>query len=126
MKINEDNLQPLVLKGSTLTLVFAAAVSGMFFQKPVTLGVIAGGLIAIANFIWQSSAASRLLSGQTDKPAASSAIRFILRLTIIALLLYLIIVSGYFSIAGLLLGLSVVVITIFCITICLAIKNKGD
>ena len=126
MKINEDNLLNAVIKGSAIVLVIAVAASTLFFSRQVSLGILAGGLIAILNFVWQRSVMSRLLLTQVEKPAVVSTIRFILRLAVIALVLYAILVSGIFSVAGLLVGLSVVVITIVFFTLCLAIQNKGD
>jgi hypothetical protein len=126
MKINEDNLLTAVITGSTILLLTSGLVSFLFISRPVSYGILAGGLIAVINFVWQRSVMRRVLSIQPAKPAAFVTARYVLRLGITAVLLYQILTSGYFSVAGLFVGLSVVVIMIVIFTVYLAIQNKGD
>ncbi len=114
---NEDNLLRVVVIGSsTLALVLSLA-SLFLFSRPMGLGIAAGAGIAVVNFIWQRSIMQRALGLQLHRPAAYVVIRYLLRLGLTAILLYWILTSGLFSLAGLLVGLSVVVIMIVLCTV---------
>ncbi len=87
----------------------------LFSTAAVAFGIAAGAGIAILNFVWQRNIMQRVLGLQINRPAAYTTIRYLLRLCLTALLLYYILTSGLFSVTGLLVGLSVVVLLIiFC------------
>lgn len=126
MKISEDNLLTSVIVGSTGLSVLLALLGTIVFSMSTGLGIAAGSAIAIINFIWQRSIMRRALLMQHGRPTIFTSVRYLLRLGIAAIALYFILTSGKFSLTGLFVGLSVVVITIIICTSLCAIQNKGD
>jgi hypothetical protein len=59
--INEDNLFAVIIKGS-LGLLAVLTVGGLaLFSGKVALGILAGGIIAIVNFLWMRNVLQRIL-----------------------------------------------------------------
>lgn len=126
IKIHENNLLTVVTVGSTALALLLSLSGALLFSTPLGLGIIAGSGIAIVNFVWLRSIMQRVLSLQTGRPTIYATVRYLLRLGVSAVLLYFILVSGMFSLTGLLVGLSVVVIMISICTLLFLIQNKGD
>ena len=123
--INEARL-PTVILQSSVVLLFIATVAGfLFYTMPVGLGILAGGSIAIINFAWQRRTLRQLLGSQIPATPGSAALRYLLRLSITAVILYAVLTSGYFSTIALLVGLSVIVAVIIVLTLYSAFY-KGD
>jgi ATP synthase I chain len=123
--INEDNLFTVIVKGS-LGLVALLSITGwLLFSLKVGLGALAGGCIAIANFFWIRNVLQRILGQLPAKASLYAQLRYIARLSITAVLLYFIITSGWFSLAGLFVGLSVIVINIIVLSIYSALRAGG-
>jgi hypothetical protein len=124
-RISEDNLYPVIITGS-LSLLAVLVVTGLvFFSLKTGLGVLAGGAIAIVNFIWMRNALQRILGLLPRKPNLYAQMRFIARITVTGLVLYGIITSGWFSLVGLLVGLSVIVATIIALSLYCALRTGG-
>ncbi|MBI2354178.1 MAG: ATP synthase subunit I [Deltaproteobacteria bacterium] len=124
-RITEDNLFAVIIKGS-LALLAVLAIGGFaIFSVETGLGVLAGGIIAIVNFIWLRNVLQRILGLLTAKPTQYALMRFVARLTVTALVLYVVITSGWFSLAGLLVGLSVIVANIIALSIYGALRTGG-
>ena len=123
--INEDNLFAVIIKGS-LSLVACLTLSGWaLFSAKVGLGALAGGCIAIANFFWIRNVLERILGQLPSNATTYAQLRFIARLSITGMLLYFIITSGWFSLAGIFVGLSVIVINIIALSIYSALRAGG-
>jgi len=126
IRINEDNLLTVVVIGSIL-LSTALALSGFaLYGHKTGYGIIAGAGIAIINFVWQRTIIQRVLGLHINRPVAYTSVRYLLRLTVTAVLLYFILTSGLFSVTGLFVGLSVIVIMIAFCTVYFTIHHKGD
>ena len=125
MAINEDNLCAFIIKGSLCLTVFLALVGWSLFSLPVGLGAAAGGSIAIANFFWMRTVLQRILGQLPAHASRHAQLRFIARLSVTALLLYFIVTSGWFSLAGLFVGLSVIVINIITLSLYSALRTGG-
>lgn len=123
--INEARLPARILQASIVLLVIATATCFFFYTTSVGLGVLAGGSIAIINFVWQRRTLGQLLEQQAVPSAGATAFRYLLRLSITAVILYAALTSGRFSIIGLLVGLSVIVAVIIALTLYSAFY-KGD
>ncbi len=123
--INEDNLFAVIIKGSLGLVVFLTLAGWVLFSQQFALGVLAGGCIAIANFFWIRNVLQRILGQQPAKATMYAQLRFIARLSITGLVLYFIITSGSFSLAGLFVGLSVIVINIITLSLCSALRAGG-
>ena len=123
--INEDNLFAVIIKGSLGLLAFLTLAGWTLFSGKVGLGVLAGGCIAIANFFWIRNVVQRILGQLPARATMYAQFRFVARLSLTGLLLYFIITSGWFSLAGLFVGLSVIVINIIALSIYSALRAGG-
>ena len=123
--INEARLPAVILQASVVLLAIATTAGFLFYTAPVGLGILAGGSIAIINFVWQRRTLRQLLDHQIAPSAGSAAVRYLLRLSITAVILYAVLTSGRFSIIALLVGLSVIVAVIIALTLYSAFY-KGD
>ncbi|KAB0672036.1 ATP synthase subunit I [Oryzomonas sagensis] len=123
--INEDNLFAVIIKGS-LALLAVLSIGGFaFFSAKAGMGILAGGIIAISNFAWLRNVLQRILGLMPAKPNLYAQIRFVGRITVTGLVLYVIITSGWFSLAGLLVGLSVIVANIIALSLYSALRTGG-
>ncbi|NTV50094.1 MAG: ATP synthase subunit I [Geobacteraceae bacterium] len=123
--INEDNLFAVIIKGSLGLLFFLALAGWVLFSPRVGLGALAGGCIAIANFFWIRNVLQRILGQLPANASRYAQLRFIARLSLTALILYFVITSGWFSLAGVIVGLSVIVINIIAISLYSALRAGG-
>jgi len=125
MVINEDNLIALIMKTSLALSCILAICGWLFFSGKFGYSILAGGMLALANFIWMKSMLVRVIYSAPSAPTRYAQLRLILRLTAVAVMLYLAIISGLFSIIGLIIGLSVIVINIFAFTLYLLLGSGG-
>lgn len=124
-KINEDNIFSWLVAGSLLLSAILGVVSALILSPRFGVSLFAGGVLATANFLWLRrglEAALRLLPANASRFAV---LRFLLRLAIMAMLLYFLIVVLGADIFGLLLGLSVIVINIVALSIYLSTRKGG-
>ncbi len=125
MRITDDNLLTfLAACTGSLVVVFTIAgwilVSGRFAYS-----VAAGGCLALLNFIWLRSALLKILQMPAEKAFQASNVRYILRLAALAFILWLLIVKAGLNIFGLLLGLSVLVISIVLLSFYKLLQSGG-
>ena len=125
MTINEDNLFAVIIKGSLGLMAFLTLAGWALFSPQVGLGALAGGCIAIVNFFWIRNVLQRILWQLPAKATMYAQLRFIARLSLTGVLLYFIITSGWFSLAGLFVGLSVIVINIITLSLYSALRAGG-
>lgn len=123
--INEDNLFAVIIKGSLGLLVFLTLAGLAFFSSKIAFGILAGGGIAVANFLWIRNVLQRVLGLMPAKATSYAHLRFIARLSATGILLYFIITSGWFSFIGLFVGLSVIVINIIALSLYSALRAGG-
>lgn len=123
--IHEDNLFGVIIKGSLGLLTILTLVGLTFFSTKTGLGILAGGITAIINFIWLRSVLQRILGQLPARPFVYAQMRFIGRISITGFVLYLIITSGWFSLAGILVGLSIIVANIIALSLYSALRAGG-
>lgn len=82
-------------------------------NQGVTLGVAAGGLVAIGAFYWMGRTLRQTLRETDGGAARRYQIRYVLRLVALAALLFLLVAVVRIDPIGLVVGLSVVIISIF-------------
>lgn len=123
--INEDNLFAVIIKGSLALLAVLSTAGFILFSVKVGLGVLAGGVIAVANFAWLRNVLQRILGLMPARPNLYAQLRFVARIAVTGLVLYVIITSGWFSLAGLLVGLSVIVANIIALSLYSALRTGG-
>lgn len=123
--INEDNLFGVIIKGSLALLALLTSAGFAFFDPRTGLGILAGGVIAIVNFLWMRNVLQRILGLLPAKPTLYAQVRFVLRISVTGFCLYLLIVSGWVSLAGLLVGLSIIVANIIALSLYGALRAGG-
>ena len=123
--IHEDSLFTAIIKGSVALLLLLSLSGFAFFSAKTALGVLAGGAIGIINFLWMRNILRKILGILPPNPGRYAVLWFVARMTVIGIVLYLLLVSGYFSLTGLMAGLSVIVITIMTLSIRGALYSKN-
>jgi hypothetical protein len=122
---SEENLFPTIIKGSIAVLTVMTAIAFLFFSAKTAGGIIAGGTIALLNFIWMRKALEQILGLMPDNPARHSFFRFIARLTATGAALFLILRSELVSLPGLLVGLSIIAVNIIALSLYRALRTGG-
>ena len=121
----ETDILAIVTKWSWLLLVIMTATCSIFGSTSFGLGVAAGGIIALGNNFWLRSILERILLQQRADARSYAIVRYILRLTISGIIIVTLMKFGI-NIAGLLVGLSTLVITITTVSVFLSLSDKGE
>jgi hypothetical protein len=125
VKIDENNIFPVVTAGSWLLLAAFTAAGAILVSLSFAGGVLAGGLVAIANCHWLYRILQRAMQLPATQAVRFAQFRYLIRLGIIAVIVALLITYGKINIFGLLLGLSVVVVAIVAVAAYMATRNGG-
>lgn len=123
--IFEDNIFPLIIKGSLGLLALLTFAGCAIFSMNTGMSILTGGAIAIVNFLWLRNVIQRLLILLPGKPVFYVQSRFLIRIILTGFVLYAVITSGWCSIAPLLLGLSIIVANIVALSIYGAMRAGG-
>ena len=124
-RINEDNIFSWLVAGSLLLSAVLGLASALFISPRFGISLFAGGVLATANFLWLRRGLEAALQLLPENASRFAVLRFLLRLAIMAFLLYFLIVRLGADIFGLLLGLSVLVINITAFSIYLSTRKGG-
>jgi hypothetical protein len=125
VKINDENIITVLNAGSWILLALLAIVGWLLFSRHFAAGVVAGGVLAIANFYWLHSIMKRTLLLPKGTAQRFAMTRYMLRLVLIGVAVWIMIVRFNIDLIGLLVGLSVLVINIFALTIFRLISKGG-
>ena len=107
-----------------VSLLFGAATAAMISPR-FGISLFAGGLLATANFLWLRRGLTAALRLHASVAVRFAIFRYLLRLAVMALLLYFLIVRLNADIFGLLLGLSILVLNITAFSIYLSTRKGG-
>ncbi len=124
VKITENNIFTVLATGNWVLLAVMTAAGLAFVSVRFAAGVLAGGLIAIANCYWLYFILQRAMQLPVKKAVRFAQARYVIRLVLIALIVSALIIWTKIDVFGLLLGLSVLILTIIGITVYL-LKQKG-
>jgi len=113
------------LAGSLVLSLLLAAATALLINPRFGCSVLAGGILASANFIWIRRGLEAALNVRPGNASRFALIRFLLRLAIMAVLLYVLIVQLGANIIGLLVGLSVLVLNIIALSIYMSTRKGG-
>ena len=125
VKINDDDFITVLNVGSWVLLALLATLGFFLFSGHFALGVLAGGVLTMANFNWLQNILKRALLLPKGKAQSFAMSRYMLRLVLIGLAVWFMIVHFRIDLIGLLVGLSVLVINIFALTIYKLIAKEG-
>ncbi|MFC1844469.1 ATP synthase subunit I [Thermodesulfobacteriota bacterium] len=95
-----------------LLLLVMTAASGLFISPYFAKGLFIGGLIANISFILLKKDITRVLSGPLNAAKGRFLIKYYVRLTVLAVILFFLVRYRSVHLVGLLVGLSTVVISI--------------
>jgi len=121
----EKDILAIVTRWSWLLLGALTVICSLLGSLSFGIGVAAGGLIALGNNFWLRSIMERILIQQRADARSYAIVRYILRLTISGIIIVTLMKFGI-NIAGLLVGLSVLVITITTVSVFLSLSDKGE
>lgn len=121
-----DRTYDVIKRRNWVILLFLAAVSGLFMNPALTLGVILGGLISITNLSFLQHTVRQSFSSErkTRTKKAFLIIKSFFRLIILGGSIYLLITRGLVDPIGLAVGLSTVVFSIVSFGIHNAYKER--
>ncbi len=125
IRVVDGDILSMVTRWSWLMLAGLTIISSLIGSVNFGLGVAAGGLIALGNNFWLRSILERILIQQRSDARQYAVIRYILRLTISGIIIVVLLKFGI-NIAGLLVGLSTLVITITTVSVFLSLSDKGE
>ncbi len=124
-----DKLARQIRMYNWITLAVLGCASFFFMNAGFTLGVLLGGLLIIANFnVLQYTVRNCFApSGVMRAGKISLVANFYFRLAIMGIIIYIVITTGWVNPVGLVLGLSIVVISIIHVGIRAAWKlSSGE
>lgn len=122
-KINENNIFAYVSRGSLLLTLLLTLITLLFGTLKFSAGIFVGGLLSTANFYWLRNILQRALKLQPHNAPRFAVLRYLVRLALLAGIIFLLLTSGNIDVFGLLLGLSVIVINIIALSIYLSLKG---
>ncbi len=124
-RINENNIFAALNVCSWCLLALLTLAGLIFGSQRFAAGLAAGGILAILNYYWLRTILERVLSQRPGHAGRFVQIRYVLRLALLALVIYWLITHGGIDIVGLLVGLSVIVIIIMALSIYM-LTTKGE
>lgn len=116
-RITDDNLISVLTTGCACLVVIMSIIGWLTVSASFAGGIAIGGCLALLNFFWLRVALEKILQMPAGQATRSANIRYILRLTALGFILWLLITKAHISIPGLLVGLSVLVIGIVLLTL---------
>jgi len=125
-QITKDPIQKRI-EYLTLAIWISLSVIGYFlFETKFALSVLLGGILCLVNYQWLYRHAKAAITLTAKQGKSYMARRYILRLTTVAVSLFVMITILKVNIVGLLLGLSVVILGIMSYACFIYIFAGGD
>jgi len=126
--MNADFLNPRTMKNTSWIVLAVLAVSGwLWFGREFAIGILVGGLLAVLNFHFMAYILNSTLNRQwgsqeewqtTGRQAVSfMTLKYVLRFTVLAVIIFFLVTTGWVNIFGLVVGLSTVVLTLMVLGI---------
>jgi len=107
----KDPLQKKIEITNWIIMGILLMLSFFFMPYRFTLGMVLGGFISIVNFHWLDRDLRKVFSRLSERSGSFVMVKYFIRITVTAVVLYFIISADIVDIIGLLIGLSTVVIT---------------
>lgn len=125
IRTSDENLLPALSRYSWILLLILTAAGSMLVSARFGLSTLAGGILALGNYFWLRNIMQRILIQQRPDAKSYALLRYILRLSLLAIAVVVLFRIGV-DITGLLFGLSVLVITITIFSVYTLMRPKGD
>ena len=125
--IEKDLIQKRIEIANWIFLAVLFIPSLIFTPLKFALGVLIGGFICIINFHWLGRSLQGAFQnlGDIGNIKTPVMVRYYIRLVVTGLILYLLITGGAIDVIGLIVGLSVVVISIIITLIAVTFLKKN-
>ena len=121
--IKKTILQRKVEIANWVTLGVLAALSILFLSVRFAVGVCIGGIISIVNFYWLARDLRSSLLKHAERAKPFMVIKYYMRLIVTGVVLFVVITQVPVDVFGLVLGLSVVVISVVITVVGANVKN---
>lgn len=114
-------------KKNWITLLFFSSISFFTLNHFYTLGIIAGGLVSIANFMFMQHTLKKAFGTDCKRKSGKISIflYYYFRVLILGIIIFILLKYQWVNPVGLTLGLSTVVVAIAFMGISMAFKTKG-
>ncbi len=122
---NDHNLFRILTIGGYTLLVVMIAVGWIFGSQRMAAGIACGGLLTLGNTFWLKLCIERAMGLEPRQAGRFAVMRYLLRLGLLAGILFLLIVKIGIHIIGLIIGLSVFVIVIIGFSLYRAARTGG-
>jgi hypothetical protein len=99
-------------------------VSFVSMPNKFALGILFGGLISILNFHWLYRDLQNVFKQLTGSAKSSIMFKYYIRFALTAVVLYFVISKAFVDVIALIIGLSIVVITIVFTTVVTLVRNN--
>jgi hypothetical protein len=110
--IAKDPLQKKIEIANWIILAIIFIPSLIFASFKFALGVLLGGFISIVNFYWMQRSLRGIFEKSAGNIKGAVMLRYFIRLALSAVILYFLISADTVNVIGLIIGLSVVMISI--------------
>jgi len=122
---NDRNLFRTLTVASGVLLAVLIIGGWIFGSRQVAAGIACGGLLTLGNTFWLKRSIEQAMGLEPRQAGRFAVVRYVLRLALLAGLLYLLIVKIGIDIIGLIVGLSVLVIVIIGFSLYRAARTGG-
>jgi len=123
IKISENNLLTLLSRANIILTLLLTLAGSLFVSPQFSTGILLGSVLSIANFYWLKYILQRALLLHPVQAQRFIGLRYVIRLTILAVVILLLVNYAKVDILGLLAGLSVLVINIIALSIFMSLKG---
>lgn len=112
VKISENNIVTVLFGLSGSILLLLSLCGALFGSLKFAASILTGGILALVNFFWLLNAMKKVLQLPVATAGRFAQLRYVMRLAAMGIILYVLIVHVGMDIIGLIIGLSVLVISI--------------
>lgn len=112
IRIPKDQFQSKIELRNWIILGIASAAGFIFLSLNFALGILAGGVISIANFYGLTSSLRKAFANVSGRTKSFLMIRYYMRFILTGVVIYFLLTRTEISVFGLLIGLSLVVVNI--------------
>jgi len=124
--MEKSGVQKKIEVGNWLVLAAAVIFSSLFLPYEYVLGVLAGGLVSIANFYWLARDLKVAFERFAHRARPFIVMKFYARLLLTGVVLYFVIARLHVSVIGLVIGLSLVMLNIVITVIAMNVKKSSE
>ena len=124
--MEKSGIQKKIEVGNWLVLAAAVIFSSLFLPYEYVLGVLAGGLVSIANFYWLARDLKVAFERFAHRARPFIVMKFYARLLVTGVVLYFVIARLHVSVIGLVIGLSLVMLNIVITVIAMNVKKSSE